>query len=97
MIKYIFLLWTKGLEIISLSIFNIFFIFPDLISTTINFPLLADINNSSKFNKNLLLFCAIGERSTLATQVIKSYDIFNSYHLIGGIKEWIKKEMPIQI
>ncbi len=53
--------------------------------------------NSSKFNKNLLLFCAIGERSTLATQVIRSYDIFNSYHLIGGIKEWIKKEMPIQI
>ena len=54
-------------------------------------------NNSSKFNKNLLLFCAIGERSTLATQVIRSYDIFNAYHLIGGIKEWIKKEMPIQI
>ena len=54
-------------------------------------------NNSSKFNKNLLIFCAIGERSTLATQVIKSYDIFNSYHLIGGIKEWIKKEMPVQI
>ena len=54
-------------------------------------------NNSSKFNKNLLLFCAIGERSTLATQVIRSYDIFNSYHLIGGIKEWIKKEMPVQI
>ena len=54
-------------------------------------------NNSSNFNKNLLLFCAIGERSTLATQVIRSYDIFNSYHLIGGIKEWIKKEMPIQI
>ena len=54
-------------------------------------------NNSSKFNKNLLLFCAIGERSTLATQVIRSYDIFNSYHLIGGIKEWIKIEMPVQI
>lgn len=54
-------------------------------------------NNSSKFNKNLLLFCAIGERSTLASQVIRSYDILNSYHLIGGIKEWIKKEMPIQI
>ena len=54
-------------------------------------------NNSSKFNKNLLLFCAIGERSTLATQVIRSYDIFNTYHLIGGIKEWIKKEMPVQI
>ena len=54
-------------------------------------------NNSSKFDKNLLLFCAIGERSTLATQVIRSYDIFNSYHLIGGIKEWIKKEMPVQI
>ena len=54
-------------------------------------------NNSSKFNKNLLLFCAIGERSTLANQVIRSYDIFNSYHLIGGIKEWIKKEMPVQI
>jgi len=54
-------------------------------------------NNASKFNKNLLLFCAIGERSTLATQVIRSYDILNSYHLIGGIKEWIKKEMPVQI
>ena len=54
-------------------------------------------NNASKFNKNLLLFCAIGERSTLATQVIRSYDIINSYHLIGGIKEWIKKEMPVQI
>ena len=54
-------------------------------------------NNSSNFNKNLLLFCAIGERSTLATQVIRSYDILNSYHLIGGIKEWIKKEMPVQI
>ena len=54
-------------------------------------------NNSSNLNKNLLLFCAIGERSTLATQVIRSYDILNSYHLIGGIKEWIKKEMPVQI
>jgi len=53
--------------------------------------------NSSKFNKNLLLFCAIGERSTLASQVIKSYNIINSYHLVGGFKEWIKKKMPVQI
>ena len=36
-------------------------------------------------NKNIVFYCAIGERSALAIQVCIGYKIKNVYHLVGGI------------
>ena len=42
------------------------------------------------------MYCAVGHRSTLAVQVSKSYDYKNCYHLMGGIKNWIAQNNPIE-
>ena len=57
------------------------------------------IKKNTKLNNKIqyLLYCAVGQRSSLALQVMQSYGYKNSYHLIGGIKEWIKKNNPIKI
>ena len=47
--------------------------------------------------KKYLLYCAVGQRSSLALQVMQSYGFKDSYHLIGGIKEWIKKNNPLEL
>ena len=39
-------------------------------------------------HKKILLYCAVGHRSTLAVQISKSYNLNDSYHLVGGLKEW---------
>ena len=36
-------------------------------------------------SKNIIFYCAVGERSTLAIQICKSYQLNNFYHLIGGL------------
>ena len=49
-------------------------------------------NNKEKLqNKKILFYCAIGQRSTLAVQVSKSYKYNFCYHLIGGLKNWKDK------
>jgi sulfur dioxygenase len=35
-----------------------------------------------------LFYCAIGQRSTLAVQISKSYQYSKCLHLIGGLKNW---------
>ena len=40
----------------------------------------------------LIFYCAVGERSTLAVQLCKSYNLPNVNHLVGGIKKWIEEE-----
>jgi len=47
--------------------------------------------------KKYLLYCAVGQRSSLALQVMQSYGFKDSYHLIGGIKEWIKNNNPLEL
>ena len=46
--------------------------------------------------KKILMYCAVGHRSTLAVQVSKSYDYKNSFHLMGGIKNWIAQGYSIK-
>ena len=36
-------------------------------------------------NKTLIFYCAVGERSALAIQTSQSYQIKQTYHLVGGI------------
>jgi glyoxylase-like metal-dependent hydrolase (beta-lactamase superfamily II)/rhodanese-related sulfurtransferase len=37
-------------------------------------------------NKKILMYCAVGHRSTLAVQLSQSYNLKNCFHLIGGVK-----------
>ena len=46
-------------------------------------------------DKKILFYCAVGHRSTLAVQISKSYNLKNSYHLVGGFKEWKKNKFCI--
>ena len=60
-------------------------------STRVSFPKINDYlnRNKNKFkNKRVLFYCAIGQRSTLAVQISKSYQYSKCYHLIGGLKSW---------
>jgi len=45
------------------------------------------LNENKDFlkSKTLVFYCAVGERSALAIQVCQSYNLNNTYHLIGGI------------
>jgi len=46
-------------------------------------------------DKKILFYCAVGHRSTLAVQISRSYNLNNSYHLVGGLKEWKKNKFEI--
>ena len=54
--------------------------------TEINNYLKKNINELQ--NKKILFYCAIGQRSTLAVQISKSYQYHKCLHLIGGLKNW---------
>ena len=43
-------------------------------------------NKQDLLNKNLLFYCRVGHRSALAVQISKNYNLENSHHLIGGMK-----------
>ena len=45
------------------------------------------INNNKKYleSKNIIFYCAVGERSALAIQICQSYKFKQINHLIGGI------------
>ena len=60
-------------------------------STRVSFPEINDYLNKNKTelrDKKILFYCAIGQRSTLAVQISKSYQYSNCLHLIGGLKNW---------
>jgi sulfur dioxygenase len=60
-------------------------------STRVSFPEINDYLNKNKNelqNKKILFYCAIGQRSTLAVQISKSYQYNKCLHLIGGLKNW---------
>ena len=61
-------------------------------SIRVSFPEINDYLNKNKNefkNKRILFYCAIGQRSTLAVQISKSYQYSKCIHLIGGLKNWI--------
>ena len=60
-------------------------------SKRISFPEINNYLNKNKtklYNKKILFYCAIGQRSTLAVQISKSYQCDKCLHLIGGLKNW---------
>jgi len=60
-------------------------------STRVSFPEINNYLNKNKTklqNKKILFYCAIGQRSTLAVQISKSYQYDKCLHLIGGLKNW---------
>ena len=60
-------------------------------STRISFPEISDYLNKNKNklqNKKILFYCAIGQRSTLAVQISRSYQYDKCFHLIGGLRNW---------
>jgi len=60
-------------------------------STRVSFPEINNYLNKNKnelHNKKILFYCAIGQRSTLAVQISKSYQYNKCLHLIGGLKNW---------
>jgi len=64
-------------------------------SIHVPFQRFLDLIKNTKQAKNYLLYCAVGERSSLAVQVMQAYDNVTVSHLIGGFKEWINQQMPI--
>jgi len=60
-------------------------------STRVSFPDINDYLNKNKTElqyKKILFYCAIGQRSTLAVQISKSYQYNKCLHLIGGLRNW---------
>ena len=45
-------------------------------------------NKKELLSLNLIYYCAVGQRSALAVQLSKSYDLSNTKHLIGGVRKW---------
>ena len=43
--------------------------------------------------KKIYFYCRVGHRSTLAVQIAKSYNLNNCFHLIGGIKNLVQKNL----
>ena len=67
-------------------------------SITVPFPKIENFlkENKKKFkDKELLFYCAVGQRSTLAIRISKSYNYTKCFHLIGGLKNWKKEGMNI--
>ena len=61
-------------------------------SMRISFPEINNFLNKNKNklqNKRILFYCAIGQRSTLAVKISRSYKYSKCLHLIGGLKNWI--------
>ena len=51
-----------------------------------NLPNYLNSKNKALSEIDIIFYCAIGERSALAIQICKSYNLKNVFHLIGGIK-----------
>ena len=67
-------------------------------SIRISFPEINDYLNKNKNelkNKRILFYCAVGQRSTLAVQISKSYEYNKCLHLIGGLQNWTHTGMDL--
>jgi rhodanese-related sulfurtransferase len=43
-----------------------------------------------------LMYCDVGQRSTLATQISGSFGLKHASHLIGGIQAWKKAGLEVK-
>jgi rhodanese-related sulfurtransferase len=51
--------------------------------------------NELDVNREYLLYCRLGIRSTRATQILKNNGFLKVYNLIGGIEAWKQKGYPL--
>jgi rhodanese-related sulfurtransferase len=47
-------------------------------------------------DKPILLYCRSGNKSGIATNILRKTGITNIINLSGGINEWIKAGLPIE-
>jgi hydroxyacylglutathione hydrolase len=47
-------------------------------------------------DKPILLYCRSGNKSGIATSILRKTGITNIINLSGGINEWIKAGLPIE-
>jgi glyoxylase-like metal-dependent hydrolase (beta-lactamase superfamily II)/rhodanese-related sulfurtransferase len=47
-------------------------------------------------DKNLVFYCAYGERSALAVQTARDSGLGNAVHIMGGIDAWKKADAPLE-
>ncbi len=47
-------------------------------------------------SKPVVLYCAVGGRSTAAVRMIKQLNFPVIYNFVGGIREWNSKGLPLQ-
>ena len=47
-------------------------------------------------DRRIILYCASGGRSALATDVLQQLGYARPAHLDGGLKAWVAAEMPIE-
>ena len=47
-------------------------------------------------SKPIVLYCAVGGRSTAAVRMIKQLDFPVIYNFVGGMREWNSKGLPLQ-
>jgi len=52
---------------------------------------------AEKANRNLIFYCAYGERSALAVKISEGMGMKGVYHLVGGIDAWKKANGKIKI
>lgn len=46
-------------------------------------------------DQSMILVCADGQRSALATETLKSLGFLNVAHLRGGFRAWIRQGLPV--
>jgi rhodanese-related sulfurtransferase len=49
-----------------------------------------------QIGKDLLLYCAFGERSALALKAMRQAGIGNCHHMQGGLDAWVKAGGPLK-
>lgn len=51
---------------------------------------------SDHFQKPVLVYCRSGNRSVTASKILIANGFHDLYHMKGGIKDWIRHELPVE-
>lgn len=51
---------------------------------------------SEHLQKPVLIYCRSGNRSVTASNILMSKGFHDLYHMKGGIKDWIKHQLPVE-
>ena len=56
---------------------------------------IADTYKEIPLDKNIILICLVGKRSTKVANLLNNQGYKNVYNLDGGLQEWIDKGLPV--